>query len=463
MARFNRVALAFLLLVFSQLAHAAAPVTQYRGSWGANLGTWTISQPTAGAQAVSLRNSNCTNAICGTGWPTCTFTSVIGVTAYGNCPNPPAIGVADVVSRQWCPEFNVAPTAGVCPDPDPICPPKAGMSGGRINFDTGLSGIGPPPPLSTPRFVCIPTSGEQGCIVEMTPDLGTVSEPWTSAPAGSTTWTVQGPSKYTGGGCLWQVTPGGSTPDGSTSTQATPEGNDKKADVTSCPPGQLPGEVNGMTICANSGGPTVTKSTESGTTTTSTPGGTSTTSTTKTETTTCQAGVCTTITVVNSTPGTGSATSTTTTKTSGEGEFCASKPDDPQCQSDTEFGGTCVAGGTGTYTCTGDAVSCAIARAVNDAKCLLTPSPAAVTVANELAAGTFGAPLTNTVKNLGSFDQTNPFGSACPADQTFEAAGRSFTIKLSSVCSELQMMGNILVALCLFSATIFVLRGLGGN
>jgi hypothetical protein len=140
------------------------------------------------------------------------------------------------------------------------------------------------------------------------------------------------------------------------------------------------------------------------------------------------------------------------------------QPDHPNCKPEAKsaFGGQC-GGVSGTFTCSGDAATCAIARGVNEAKCLLTPSAAALTVAGQLEAGTFGPALTNTVKSVGQFSQTNPFSSSCPTNQVVTVAGASVTIPFADMCPWLQAMGNVLVAFTLLAATIFVLKGLGGT
>lgn len=230
------------------------------------------------------------------------------------------------------------------------------------------------------------------------------------------------------------------------------------------PQGKCPGEVNGMAVVVDCGTTSAPKK-GTATHTVSTPDGTVTTSVTKTGDTVCEGEKCTTTTTSTTTtktvtPSNPSGTTTSVTGTSTEekpkSEFCKENPRDKQCNSDnTSFSGSCSA----KFQCSGGAAECAIARAVNEANCQLTPSAGIGEVAAQLSAGTFAGPLPNVARTVGSFDTSNPLSGTCPGDQTFNVGGFSVAIPLSGMCDELQMLGNLLVAFSLFMATIFVVKG----
>lgn len=268
--------------------------------------------------------------------------------------------------------------------------------------------------------------------------------------------------KYTGATCApADVDQQPSTPGASTST--VPGTYSYEPFPNPPPPGKCPGEVNGVTVyvnCSSSASNTTrTQSTPSVTTTTSTTGMTQTTPTQGTQTgVTCEGGKCTVTVTVTQTDTNGAVTTTTSTGTGDQATTCKQFPDAPACDNGSTFTGTCET----KFTCGGDAATCAIARAVNESRCLLNASSQVTSEWNSMASGT-GTALTTVTKNIGQFNQTNPFSSACPADQTLTVAGRSIVIPLSQACSVLQMMGNVLVAFTLLAATVFVLKGLGGS
>ncbi|WP_382160380.1 hypothetical protein [Hydrogenophaga sp. ANAO-22] len=221
-----------------------------------------------------------------------------------------------------------------------------------------------------------------------------------------------------------------------------------------------PGTINGVAVnvpCS---------STTSGTTTTNTTNDGAGTTTQKSESkaTTCNAaGSCTTTTTTTTTVNGGTPTTSTSTTTQGKGQFCAGNPGSKECGAGdgSSFGGSCQA----SFQCTGDAVQCATAKAVNDQLCefkeVFDMDPAIKAYAEGVMAGTEDPnPRDNpTVVNLGTFDQSNPLSSACPADIPVNLRFFSTVIPLSEHCGSLQMLGNMLVIFSLLGATIFVLRG----
>lgn len=234
------------------------------------------------------------------------------------------------------------------------------------------------------------------------------------------------------------------------------------------PKGKCPGQINGVTVYLPCGDG-VSSTPKTSTATTSTPQGTSTTTITEETEVDCKDGECTTKTTKTTTTN-GTPTTETSTSTQSKDDFCQKNPRSPHCGGgggggpggDGEggsFGGSCQT----TFVCDGDAIACAIAKATNEARCLLTPTEEVKQVAQQMAAGTWAQNLPSQVRNVGQFNQDNPYGGGCPPDMSFMVAGHTVAIPLSNVCSELQMLGNLLVVLTLFTATVFVVRGLGGT
>lgn len=237
-----------------------------------------------------------------------------------------------------------------------------------------------------------------------------------------------------------------------------PEADPKTAAELPCPIGKIPGtaSMNGVTVTVCSD-PIKTETSGTKTTNESTPEGPKV--TTENKSTQCQDGKCTTTTTTTVTHNGSSTTSTRSTQ-QGQGEFCAENPKDKACKG-SGFGGTCQQG----FTCDGDAISCATAKAVNDQYCSFKEAfdvgDDAKSLANRVMGGTEVAdPKANaTVIDVGVFDQSNPLSSTCPGDVPIQLSGFTMVLPLASGCSWFQMIGNMMVLVSLFGATVFVLRG----
>lgn len=148
------------------------------------------------------------------------------------------------------------------------------------------------------------------------------------------------------------------------------------------------GKVNGVVVCTSCGSDTTTKKVESSTSTkTETPAeGPPTTTENKTQekTTTVNGDQVTTTTTITNEDG----SKTEETKTESRGEFCKNNPEDTLCKG-TVFSESC----TSDPACSGDAATCAIAKATWINKCAV----------EELKKET-------AVSNL--FDDANPVGNA---------------------------------------------------
>lgn len=250
-------------------------------------------------------------------------------------------------------------------------------------------------------------------------------------------------------------TTGSCAPD---ATDPLPEADPKTAAELPCPIGKIPGtaSMNGVTVTVCSD-PIKTETTGIKTVSEQTPDGSKVTSESKT--TQCQDGKCTSTTTTTVTQNGTSTTSTRTTQ-QGQGEFCAENPTDKACKG-SGFGGTCQQG----FTCDGDAISCATAKAVNDQYCSFKEAfdvgDDAKSLANRVMGGTEVAdPKANaTVIDVGVFDQSNPLSSTCPGDVPIQLSGFTMVLPLASGCSWFQLIGNMMVLVSLFGATVFVLRG----
>lgn len=226
------------------------------------------------------------------------------------------------------------------------------------------------------------------------------------------------------------------------------------------PPGTCPGEVNGVTVnvpCSR----TETKGTK---TTTENDGAGNTTTKSESKTTSCTAaGSCSTTVTTTTTVNGGTPSTTTKTTEESKGQFCANNPGSKECGDGdgSAFGGSCDAG----FKCEGDAVQCATARAVNDNLCKLEEvfemDAATRGLVDSVLAGTWtDNPRDNPQQiNVGTFNQSNPFGTSCPGDVTAQMGAFTLTIPLASMCGWLQIIGNMLVAVSLLGATLFIFRG----
>lgn len=256
------------------------------------------------------------------------------------------------------------------------------------------------------------------------------------------------------------VTEGNATITSSPCTYSAETGSVESA----CPNGDQ-GQVNGVTVCVprddrtnvvetvTQGGSETVEKDENG-------NPTSTSTSTSTKTTSCTGGTCTTTTTTNYS-GTGGTGSSTTSKSESQADFCRDNPKSAQCDDGGKFLGSCST----SFTCTGDAVQCATAKAVNDQLCKLKEvfemdSTTQAMVESVLNGTWVEDPKANAQQiNVGHFSQSNPLGSSCPGDVTVSLSGFSVVLPMSQHCGWLNLIGNLLVAVSLFGATVFVLRG----
>lgn len=152
--------------------------------------------------------------------------------------------------------------------------------------------------------------------------------------------------------------------------------------------------------------------------------------------------------------------------------FCEENPDLPICKNGNWSSTTCDV----PPVCEGDPVQCAQAKETYKSYCELeklnesltgdkTELPtsqsivdAAIGNANSMGEGGL-IPSSGDPVGVGSFDQTNPWGSTCPSDRTVAAfEGHNIEFKLSEYCSIFQLMGTLAVAFTLLAAGLFVFK-----
>jgi len=148
------------------------------------------------------------------------------------------------------------------------------------------------------------------------------------------------------------------------------------------------------------------------------------------------------------------------------GSFCQENPTADICKP-SNFSGACGGG----FTCSGDAVSCAMAREQYNRNCMLYDIDTPLSMkgrdyvgwgSQATPPGHPGAPanIQNTTFSFSSLiNMQNEFGNACPSDRTFSGAGSSFVIPFSQMCGPMQLMGQVMVAICLLGSVAIVFRG----
>lgn len=168
--------------------------------------------------------------------------------------------------------------------------------------------------------------------------------------------------------------------------------------------------------------------------------------------------------------------STTTTETSSESKsgteekpndmagFCKENPEAAVCGD-----GGSWAGGCGSFTCGGDPVQCAQARAAAEIQCKLEIGGDDPNVSAGQSAVNGGATPNGHPRNDGEtvnfslgtmIDATPLFGSSgeCIADKTVPMLGKTLTIPFSRMCTALELLGYAFLACCYLSAAYIVFR-----
>lgn len=374
-----------------------------------------------------------------------------------------SFGEQPTVSRtgNYCADVNACEALGGQPPNFLTC------SGTYCSYyvkGTGATTSAPEGSVPQPLLTCIPDAAGAGknCLAGGRLELG-----WYDSSVQM--WGVRMTDvAYTGMPC----TVGGATPSPGTVTgSGTGTGTVTVPLLTEDKAGKCPGTVNGVEVWV-----TCDKSMTPGTYTTTTfevtPDGTKTYTVTGGTVTTCTNGVCTTVstttTTVTVTPSAGGIGSSTTTVSGGTSTgslsgFC-DQPGNSSlaiCEGEGAFGGACNTG----FSCTGDAVLCATAKATNEQKCLLSKESDEGTLYNSVKTNTTTTGIgTETIAiNASSFDQSNALGvSSCIPDKTITIAMSNFsktlTLPFSVLCPYLEQLGNVLVAVAMLGAMFIVFR-----
>lgn len=309
---------------------------------------------------------------------------------------------------------------------------------------------------TTPRF----PGCNRGCSVETYPGVVKYQSPFDDS------WLTSGDGKYNGQSC---------NSDSETVTPEEPKPEEPKPeDEIPCKKGEFSGHVNGVKTCLSS------KSKDNdGTTKKETHSDGSTTETiTKT---TCSNGSCNTTTTTINKDSSGSTTGTSTKEEKEtEDEFCQKNPANPLCKKSdsgtssgtdgkgegedngegSEFGGSCDSG----FTCTGDAIQCAIAKSQHQDSCkLFAPAPA-----GSVPDGTEEGSAQDLQNNAHVINvQTDldysglGWNRSCPADEDFDIgiAGAKMTIPYSKLCVVLSPMSDIALAITALGLLVWLVAG----
>lgn len=215
--------------------------------------------------------------------------------------------------------------------------------------------------------------------------------------------------------------------------------------------GQTFGTVNGVTVCVpigTAGSPVPPPLPDATKSKTVTNADGSTTTTTTNNTVNNNGTVSTTTTITNTPAGGGTPTTTTTTKQQDKRGFCEENPTLQICK-DSSFSGSC----TGSFTCNGDAIQCAIAKEQHTRNCKFFEEDADMNSEFEtMKAGENNNPA--DVENREIVDvqsqlneSSEGIASSCPVDVNFSVSGHTFTLPMSEYCDVLTMLGYISLAL----------------
>jgi hypothetical protein len=347
--------------------------------------------------------------------------------------------------------------SGTCVDAPQ--PHACGAAGSTISHPS--SEVSQMPDGTAPTAVC-----DNGC---------------TAVPAHVVTNTMGNTYSYgdtiaTGHACGANAAAGGKGPADPASgadPSSAPDSTPAPTDAAKCVQGGLcPGTVNGTTVCvacgsSGTGGASSTTATsasgvQSSSTTTSSTSTSSTGTTTSTSTTTNSDG-STSTTVTSGTGGSSGGGGT------GSGGGPCTGTD---CGDDDSFGGSCAA----VFTCTGDAVQCAIVKEQHERNCYwfqpeTRPGPwadGAAKLSTALSDGDDptwspahkGNETTNNFDWQSTIDRSTNFAASCPSGVSFTFAGQTVPLTFDGLCSNAQMLSNFFVAVtAIFCGFILFKRG----
>jgi len=247
--------------------------------------------------------------------------------------------------------------------------------------------------------------------------------------------------------------------------------NDPKVEAAKqCAAGTCPGTVNGQSVCVPCDKTKQTEASSSSTSASTTASGaTSSTTTTGSETSTarteCKDGQCTTTTTTTTTGSNGDKTDKTTTTSEPQSDYCTRNPKAEVCKgTESSWGGTC-----GAFSCDGDAVQCAQAKAGWELACGLKVDETnpligvgqQATAGGDRPADHPGNQANTVALDLSSRLSSVPlFGTSgdCIADKTITFMGKGYTLPFSKWCPYLNILGSAFLAACYLAAAFIIFR-----
>jgi hypothetical protein len=234
---------------------------------------------------------------------------------------------------------------------------------------------------------------------------------------------------------------------------------------TSCPPGKVPGLINGQTVCFTASDNNPAVKVETKTQSTTNPQGQTTTGPTTTTTTTDRGTGGKTVDTTTTNP---DGSKTQSTEHSGPNDtrpdikrFCDENPTSSICKA-SSWSGSCAA-----FQCDGDAVECAMALEMHKRNCSLFETPTSLsTLGNEVASGADPQASQNpalesnrqAVNLNGTLSQDTFLAQGGLADQQFVVSPRlTLTLPWSQLNPYLGLMGAIVIAFALIFAARIVI------
>lgn len=445
-----------LLLLFCGLAHAATYTAFYTIPGGGILAGSSASGSTiesAAAAYKAARQAIPLNASCSTSDPGAKRKVVSyeynSTSVWFNYVDAPCSGVFSAEVRQTsqsiqrsCPTGTLSGTTCTY-----TCP-----SGQSFNPSTGLCRL--ECPAADTQLLGAGTVREAGNGLSSTICLaGCEASAFMAAKQDGKNY-VWGPIRATGRVCS-ELSPGPAA-----ATETSPQ----------CPVGKCPRTLNGSQICvpcAETKQDTKASSSETAASAASgaAPGPGQTTTQSGSSSTTCSGDTCTTTgqqTVQNPD---GSTETKSTTTTQSKGDYCKENPKAGACVgSESTWGGTC-----GSFTCDGDAVQCAQARAGWELACALKVDETnpLIGVGQQATAGGDRPPdhpgnQANTLAlDLSSRLSSVPlFGTSgdCIADKSITFMGKGYTLPFSKWCPYLNILGSAFLAACYLAAAFIIFR-----
>lgn len=133
-------------------------------------------------------------------------------------------------------------------------------------------------------------------------------------------------------------------------------------------------------------------------------------------------------------------------------DFCANHPTSSVCVNPSQIGsGVCSGGFLSGFTCSGDAIQCAIAQQAQQARCAELMTDTTTDLGGQLINGTAPSTGTDPFANptsvaIGSLDTTSFLPKGCLADMNFTIVGKNIVLPLSRLCEGLQTAGKIVLA-----------------